>query len=116
MVTSTRATPVRVSATMKAVNMTAQHRPDNQNVPRRHGMRANTPGPCHSGRISSSDSTVKKLRQNVTSKPCATCNWRVTTPALDHSSVVSTMVQAARPWLQGGAAAVRLDAMVGRRE
>lgn len=69
MVTSTRATPVMVSATMKAVNMTAQHQPDSQNAPCRQGMRANTRGPCQSGRISSSDTTVKKLRQNVTSKP-----------------------------------------------
>ena len=96
MVTSTRATPVIVSATIKAVNITAQHTPDSQNVPRRHGSRANTPGPCHSGRMTSSDSALKALRQNVTSNPCATCSCRVTTPAVDHSSVASTIIHAAR--------------------
>ena len=101
MVTSTRATPVIVSATMKAVNMVAQHSPASQNARRRHGKRANTPGPCHSGRITSSASTVKKLRQNVTSKPCAACNWRVTTPAVDHISVASTISHTARVWDQG---------------
>ena len=101
-VTSTRATPVMVSATMKAVNIVAQHSPASQKARRRQGRRANTPGPCHSGRMTSSDTALKKLRQNVISKPCAACIWRVTTPAVDHSAVASTIVHTARACDQAG--------------
>jgi len=96
MITSTLATVVSVSASMKAVNITLQHRPDShkERPPRR--MRPKTSRPWNSGRITSSDSTVKKLRQNVTSKLRACSRWRVTMPAVDHSSVTSTMSQTAR--------------------
>jgi hypothetical protein len=51
--------------------------------------------PCHSGRITSSDTMVKKLRQNVTSKLLACSSWRVTTPAMDHIRVTATISQTA---------------------
>jgi hypothetical protein len=40
--------------------------------------------------------TVNKLRQKVISKLRACSSWRVTTPAVDHISVTSTMSKTAR--------------------
>ena len=54
-------------------------------------MRRHTLHPCHRGRISSSDSNVKKLRQKVISNAWACSRWRVTTPAVAHRKVTSTM-------------------------
>ena len=100
MVTSTLATLVSVSATMKAVNITLQHRPESQKRGCRHGASGRRPPrPCNNGRITSSDSAVKKLRQNVTSKLRACSRWRVTTPAVDHISVTATMSTTAWLWL-----------------
>ena len=48
------------------------------------------------GRITSSEITVKKLRQKVTSKLRACSRWRVTTPAMDHSSVIRSINTTAR--------------------
>ena len=45
----------------------------------------------------SKDTTVKKLRQKVTSKLRASSRCRVTTPAMDHKAVQPTMVQTAKP-------------------
>ena len=67
-VTSTLATLVRVKATMKAVNITLQHRPDHHRVLPARTMRENTPCPCMRGRSISKDSAVNKLRQKVISK------------------------------------------------
>ena len=56
-VTSTLATLVSVSATMKAVNITLQHRPESHRAPARRGAScANTARPWKNGRITSSDS------------------------------------------------------------
>ena len=67
-VTSTLATVVSVSATMKAVNITLQQKPLIQKARPPRRMRPKTAVPCTSGRMTSSDSAVKRLRQNVTSK------------------------------------------------
>jgi hypothetical protein len=53
---------------MKAVNITHQQAPESQNIRLRQGKVENTRGPRHKGKITSSESTVKKLRQKVTSK------------------------------------------------
>ncbi len=107
MMISTLATVVKVSASMKAVNITLQHTPLSQKA----AEPASTPqwrrsGPCpdssarrpaarsadrHKGRMSSSDSAVKALRQKVTSKRAADSSWRVTTPAMDHIRVTATI-------------------------
>ncbi|WP_284465441.1 hypothetical protein [Diaphorobacter nitroreducens] len=54
--------------------------------------------PCSTGRITHSDSSMKKLRQKVTSKLRAWSRWRVTTPAMDHMKVTATISQTARAW------------------
>ena len=90
-VTSTLATLVSVSATMKAVNITLQQTPDIQSAGPPLRILANTCRPWKNGRITRSDSTVKKLRQNVISKLRACSRWRVTTPAIDHIRVTATM-------------------------
>ena len=66
-VTSTLATVVRVRATMKAVNITDQHRPDSHNMPPARRILVHTSAPCHHGRITARLSAVKALRQNVIS-------------------------------------------------
>jgi hypothetical protein len=97
MVIKTLATAVSVRATMKAVNMTHQHKPDSQKYRLRQGKRDHTPLPCHKGKMIKRDTTVKKLRQKVTSKLRASSKCRVTTPAMDHRTVQPTMVQTAMP-------------------
>jgi hypothetical protein len=97
MVTSTLATVVSVSATMKAVNITLQHTPESQKYGLFQCMSRNTVRPCHSGKITSSDTMVKKLRQKVTSKLLACSSWRVTTPAMDHIRVTATISHTACP-------------------
>ena len=83
MVTSTLATLVSVSATMKAVNITLQHTPDiHERRPAVADLGEHLAAPWKNGRITSSDSTVKKLRQKVISKLRACSRWRVTTPAM----------------------------------
>jgi phosphoglycerate dehydrogenase-like enzyme len=47
----------------------------------------------------SNDKTVKRLRQKVISKLWALCNWRVTTPAMDHMPALATIKATACPWL-----------------
>ena len=76
---------------MKAVNITLQQTPDIHSAGRRARILANTARPWKNGRITSSDSTVKKLRQKVTSKLRACSRWRVTTPAMDHIRVTATI-------------------------
>lgn len=90
-VTSTLAVEVRVSATMKAVNITAQQTPEIQSerLPRRSSE--NTARPRQSGKITSSASIVKRLRQKVISKLCACARCRVTTPAVPHMRVTATI-------------------------
>ena len=99
MVTSTLATGISVMATMKAVNITLQHSPDSHSArpPPRNVVSAARP--CTAGRMTSSDSTVNRLRQNVTSKLRACSRCRVTTPAIDHISVTATMSHTARVWV-----------------
>ena len=94
--TSTFATVVIVIATMKAVNITLQHTPDNHRGQPPWRILEKTTRPWKKGRITSSDSTVKKLRQKVTSKLRACSRWRVTTPAMDHMSVAATIRKTAR--------------------
>src|SRR3954471_5647468 len=108
MVTSTLATLVIVRATMKAVNMTLQHNPDSHSGQPPARTRATTCRPCNRGRITSSDSTVKKPRQNVTSKLRACSRWRVITPAMDHIRVTATMPNTA--WV-----CVSLIVLVGKK-
>ena len=90
-VTSTLATLVSVRATMKAVNITLQHRPEIHNAGPPLRIRANTCRPWKNGRITRSEPTVKKLRQKVISKLRACSSWRVITPAIDHIMVTATI-------------------------
>jgi hypothetical protein len=99
-VTSTLATLVSVSATMKAVNITLQQTPEIHSARPPWRTLENTARPCHSGRITSSDAKVKKLRQKVTSKLRACSRCRVTTPAVAHISVTPTISQTALPWVK----------------
>ena len=87
-VISTLATVVSVRATMNAVNITLQQTPDIQSAMPPARIFENTARPLKSGRMTSSDSAVKKLRQKVTSKLLAASSWRVTTPAMDHINVM----------------------------
>jgi hypothetical protein len=98
-VTSTLATLVMVSATMKAVNITLQQAPESHKAQPAWRIFANTARPWKKGRITSSDSTVKKLRQKVTSKLCACSRCRVTTPAMDHIRVTATIRNTAWVWV-----------------
>jgi hypothetical protein len=121
MITSTLATLVKVSASMKAVNITLQHTPEIQKdldsgirpqwrlSQRRHGpvsVRSGGSRPWlrsmwrQTGRITSSDSAVKALRQNVTSKRAADSSWRETTPAMDHMRVTASMRKTAWVWVR----------------
>ncbi|MNV51373.1 hypothetical protein D3C71_1434180 [compost metagenome] len=95
-VTSTLATGMSTSATMNAVNITLQHTPEIHSARPLWRMEANTALPCSAGRMTSSDSSVKKLRQKVTSKLAACSRWRVTTPAMDHMRVTATISATAR--------------------
>ncbi len=99
MVTSTLATGISRMATMKAVNITPQHRPDTQSARPPRRTAANTARPCSTGRMTSSAATVNRLRQKVTSKLRAASRWRVTTPAMDHISVTATISHTALPWV-----------------
>jgi hypothetical protein len=99
--TSTLATLVRVSATMKAVYMVAQHRPENQITRRPARMSRNSAVPRSGSSTTSSVSVLNRLRQKVTSKLRAASRWRVTTPAMLHSSVASTISATAWRWLMG---------------
>src|SRR5687767_1894254 len=115
MVTSTLATLVSVSATMKAVNITHQQSPEIQSARPPVRIFASTARPCHAGRITSRAASVKKLRQKVISKLRACSRCRVTTPAVAHIRVTATISQTARPWvstaLDGGLAAGALALM-----
>jgi hypothetical protein len=90
-VISTLATVVKVKATMKAVNMVAQHKPEIQRTGPAERIFLNTPRPCNKGKITSKATTVNRLRQKVTSKLRADSNWRVTTPAIDHMAALATI-------------------------
>src|SRR6185369_4153662 len=89
--TRTFATLVSVRATMKAVNITLQHTPETHSAQPPLRIFEKTSRPWKNGRMTSSDTTVKKLRQNVTSKLRACSRWRVITPAMDHIRVTATM-------------------------
>jgi hypothetical protein len=104
---------------MKAVNITAQQKPDSQNA-RDSGNTPqwrckNWPNTDRSdtveseasrlawrqmGKMNSSDSAVKALRQNVTSNRAADSSCRETTPAVDHNSVTTTINTTACVWLK----------------
>ena len=68
MVTSTLATGMSRMATMKAVNITLQHRPESHSAAPPRRMPPNTERPCDSGSSTSRLSRQKALRQKVTSK------------------------------------------------
>jgi hypothetical protein len=88
-----------VKAIMKAVNITLQHTPEIH--------KAEPPClnfwikllPCIKGKITKSDTSVKKLRQKVTSKLLACSRCRVTTPAIDHIMVQTTIKRTAWRWV-----------------
>ena len=103
-VTSTLATVVSVSASMKAVYITHQHSPDTHSArpPLRSACQSSA-GPRSQDNSSTSARALKPLRQKVTSKLRAASRWRVTTPAMLHISVASTISQTARRWLTGSA-------------
>ena len=96
-VTSTLATLVKASATMKAVNMTLQHRPEiHRAAPPCNTLAASWRGPRSSSSIGSSAAALKALRQKVISKASACSSHRDTTPAMLHSRVTSSIVATAR--------------------
>ena len=79
-VSSTLATLVRVSASMKKVNMPDQHRPLSHSAGWRSVCRTRGPSAAQepvwrrhkTAKISASESAAKALRQKVTSKPGVT--------------------------------------------
>ena len=102
-VTNTLATVVSVSATMKAVYMTHQHSPDTHSA--RPPVRSDShsaAGPRSHDSSTTSASALKPLRQKVTSKLRAASRCRVTTPAMLHISVASTISHTARRCAHGG--------------
>jgi hypothetical protein len=58
-------------ANMKAVNMTDQHTPDIHNVAERNALKRQTRPRVATVKPMAKLNAVKKLRQNVTSNPCA---------------------------------------------
>ncbi len=102
-VTSTLATVVSVSATMKAVNMTLQHSADTHRA--RPPLRSEThkaAGPRSHDSSTTSASALKPLRQNVISKLRAASSWRVTTPAMLHIRAAAIIARTARRWVMNG--------------
>lgn len=95
-VTSTLATVVKVRASIKAVNITAQQAPDSQTARPDCSKPRHKAGPRISVSAPTKASALKALRQKVTSKLRATSSWRVTTPAILHSKVTSTISATAR--------------------
>ena len=95
-VTSTLATVVSVSASMKAVYITAQHRPESHSA-RRPARKVchKGPGPRNQDSSTTRASALKPLRQKVTSKPRAASRWRDTTPAMLHMSAAATIIETA---------------------
>jgi hypothetical protein len=88
--TSTLATLVRVSATMKAVYITAQHRPENQitRLPARMSRHSAAP---RSGTSRPAAQRVEQAAPEGDLEAARASRWRVTTPAMLHSSVASTI-------------------------
>ena len=99
MATSTLATVVSIIATMKAVYIVAQHRPDNQSVQLPCRKSFQNALPRRQDRAMSKVSELARLRQKVTSKLCAASRCRVTTPAILQSTVDITISVTA--WLRG---------------
>ncbi|EWS65665.1 hypothetical protein Y695_01069 [Hydrogenophaga sp. T4] len=116
MMISTLATLVKVSASMKAVNITLQQTPETQKA-REAGStpqwRSRLPCPAgapstpearsaarQTGKMTSKDSAVNALRQKVTSKRAADSSWRDTTPAIDHMRVTAIIMNTAWVWLR----------------
>ena len=95
-VTRTLATVVSVRATMKAVNITAQNRLEAHSTRLGRNSPRHMPVPRRTVRPMASASALNRLRQNVTSKLRAASRWRVTTPAMLHSRVTSTINATAR--------------------
>ena len=114
-VTSTVATVVSVIATMKLVYITAQHRAENHSARPPRRMSCHSPAPRIASSATSSAAALKALRQNVTSKLRAASSWRVTTPAMLHSRVQSTIRRTARRWVIDTTAAGRSSARRRRR-
>ena len=100
MMTSRFATVVSQSATIKAVNITAQQRLESHKaLPAfRHCRHKGKNPPRIFGKINNKAKAQKKLRQKVTSKPLAEPSWRDTTPAVDHKKATSTISSTARRW------------------
>ena len=76
---------------MKAVNITAQQRPDSHSQRPPSRRLVHKPRPRQASSPTARLNAVKKLRQKVTSKLRALSRCRVTTPAILHSSVTSTI-------------------------
>ena len=98
-VISTVATVVRVMASMKWVYITAQHSADTHSAQPPLRISAHSRGPRSHSRAAASAAALKALRQKVTSKLRAPCRWRVTTPAVLHINVTSSISKTAREWL-----------------
>ena len=83
---------VSVSAIMKQVNITAQHRPKSGQIAAAgaHVGRAGTRRAAYTNHTISV-MAQNRLRQKVTSKLFAPSRWRVKTPAMLHMKAASTM-------------------------
>jgi hypothetical protein len=92
----TLATVVRVIATMKAVNMMAQHIPEIQITLGECSSLRHRPGPRIKVRATVSARALKALRQKVTSKLGAESRCRVTTPAMLQSRAAKIIRDTAR--------------------
>ncbi len=84
--TSVLAVLVKLSAIMKAVNITPHRNPEiRPGRPILSGLRRKTM------RARATKMKANRLRQNTSSKGVARSTWRVTTPAVLHSTGASTM-------------------------
>jgi hypothetical protein len=96
-VMSTLATVVSARPSMKAVNITLQHRPaPHISQPPWRIWRHRAAGPRCQLIKAPSASPLAALRQKVISKGAAESRWRETTPAMLHNKVTSSMVARAR--------------------
>ena len=81
---------------MKAVNITAQQRPEKRTKFGACSNCLNSAGPRCQPSTSERKTSVKALRQKVSSKLRTSCKCRVTTPAMLHSKVTSSIRSKAR--------------------
>ena len=101
-VTSTIATVVKVSASMKLVNITPQHSPHTHSAQPPSSSSPHSACPRIRSNATTTPSPLNKLRQNVTSNDRAASRCRVTTPAVLHSNATSTISATARECVSHG--------------